>query len=143
MFSFSEKRAVGLIQKSFSEFREYNHSCLSRVYPAGIRVTSSNFNPLPHWLVGSQIVALNYQTYGMITKVQFLLRASCDMNGRQKHASEPGLFRSQWSMRVHSETPFHSRRLSNHIPFTRASQHQSHLRSTAPQSPREHFQYGD
>lgn len=38
---------------------------LSRVYPKGQRIDSSNYNPIPFWNVGAQIVALNYQTPGM------------------------------------------------------------------------------
>lgn len=35
---------------------------LSRVYPKGQRIDSSNYNPVPFWNSGSQMVALNYQT---------------------------------------------------------------------------------
>ena len=35
---------------------------LTRVYPAGTRVASSNMDPLPCWRLGAQMVALNYQT---------------------------------------------------------------------------------
>ena len=33
-----------------------------RVYPAGMRIDSSNFNPLSVWSCGIQMVAMNYQT---------------------------------------------------------------------------------
>ncbi len=36
----------------------------SRVYPKGQRIDSSNYNPVPFWNVGCQMVALNYQTPG-------------------------------------------------------------------------------
>lgn len=32
-----------------------------RIYPKGTRVTSSNYNPLPGWMHGAQMVALNMQ----------------------------------------------------------------------------------
>ncbi|KAG1665244.1 1-phosphatidylinositol 4,5-bisphosphate phosphodiesterase epsilon-1 [Nymphon striatum] len=35
---------------------------LIRTYPAGIRIDSSNFNPIMFWAFGLQMVALNYQT---------------------------------------------------------------------------------
>lgn len=35
-----------------------------RVYPHGKRIKSSNYNPLPAWVVGAQLVALNVQTMG-------------------------------------------------------------------------------
>lgn len=37
---------------------------MSRIYPKGTRVDSSNYNPQPFWNVGCQMVALNYQTMG-------------------------------------------------------------------------------
>ena len=36
--------------------------CSSPSYPAGARVDSSNYNPTLTWYVGSQLVALNFQT---------------------------------------------------------------------------------
>jgi len=42
---------------------------MTRVYPVGKRITSSNYNPVPHWLSGSQVVALNYQTFDRGTDV--------------------------------------------------------------------------
>ena len=64
MFSFSEKRSNSLLQKNEKEYKDYNTRYLTRVYPSGIRVNSSNVDPLPHWLCGAQLVAMNYQTYG-------------------------------------------------------------------------------
>ncbi|RHY11054.1 hypothetical protein DYB25_003713 [Aphanomyces astaci] len=43
-------------------FAAYNRTHLSRVYPSGLRVDSSNYNPVMGWGTGSQLVALNYQT---------------------------------------------------------------------------------
>jgi len=40
----------------------YNTRQLSRVYPAGKRIDSSNFNPQQLWNAGIQLVALNLQT---------------------------------------------------------------------------------
>jgi hypothetical protein len=37
---------------------------LMRSYPAGMRIDSSNFNPVLFWAFGLQMVALNYQTEG-------------------------------------------------------------------------------
>lgn len=37
---------------------------MSRIYPKGTRMDSSNYNPQPFWNVGCQMVALNYQTMG-------------------------------------------------------------------------------
>lgn len=45
-------------------FLKYNRTALSRVYPCGVRVDSSNFDPCPSWKLGCQMVALNFQTGG-------------------------------------------------------------------------------
>uniref|UniRef100_A0A6Q2XVU5 Phosphoinositide phospholipase C n=1 Tax=Esox lucius TaxID=8010 RepID=A0A6Q2XVU5_ESOLU len=45
---------------SFKETKAAN--LLSRIYPAGSRTDSSNYNPVPMWNTGCQIVALNFQT---------------------------------------------------------------------------------
>uniref|UniRef100_A0A671NBF2 Phosphoinositide phospholipase C n=1 Tax=Sinocyclocheilus anshuiensis TaxID=1608454 RepID=A0A671NBF2_9TELE len=41
---------------------KHNTDKLSRIYPAGLRTDSSNYNPVPLWNAGCQIVALNFQT---------------------------------------------------------------------------------
>ena len=43
-------------------WREYNREHLTRCYPAGGRVDSSNYNPVVSWHIGCQLVALNFQT---------------------------------------------------------------------------------
>eukprot|EP00980_Cylindrotheca_fusiformis_P023799 scaffold11028_cov73-Cylindrotheca_fusiformis.AAC.1 len=35
---------------------------MTRTYPAGVRVDSSNYNPMLAWSLGCQMVALNFQT---------------------------------------------------------------------------------
>jgi len=62
MCSFSENKVNKFISKHTAEFALYNCRQLSRVYPKGTRVESSNYDPMPAWTCGSQIVALNYQT---------------------------------------------------------------------------------
>lgn len=42
----------------------YNKQQLSRIYPKGTRVDSSNYMPQLFWNVGCQLVALNFQTLG-------------------------------------------------------------------------------
>eukprot|EP00953_Heterococcus_sp_UTEX-ZZ885_P015737 8868-Heterococcus_DN1.PRE.1 len=63
--SFSEPKTEKLLKKSAADWVEYNTKQMSRIYPAGTRVDSSNYDPCPSWNVGSQIVALNYQTPGL------------------------------------------------------------------------------
>lgn len=42
----------------------YNKRQMSRVYPKGTRMDSSNYMPQMFWNAGCQMVALNFQTMG-------------------------------------------------------------------------------
>ncbi|XP_032658422.1 1-phosphatidylinositol 4,5-bisphosphate phosphodiesterase beta-2 isoform X3 [Chelonoidis abingdonii] len=60
--SFTETKAYDLLTKSAEQFVEYNKRQMSRIYPKGTRMDSSNYMPQMFWNVGCQMVALNFQT---------------------------------------------------------------------------------
>ncbi|XP_061620341.1 1-phosphatidylinositol 4,5-bisphosphate phosphodiesterase beta-3 isoform X1 [Phyllopteryx taeniolatus] len=62
MSSFVETKGMDTLKNSPIEFVEYNKNQLSRIYPKGTRVDSSNYMPQLFWNVGCQMVALNFQT---------------------------------------------------------------------------------
>jgi len=63
MHSVSENRVRSLCRhKSSHQWMIFNQAHMSRTYPAGSRVDSSNYNPLLAWSTGCQMVALNFQT---------------------------------------------------------------------------------
>ncbi|KAI7792763.1 1-phosphatidylinositol 4,5-bisphosphate phosphodiesterase delta-1a isoform X2 [Triplophysa rosa] len=62
MASFKESKAVNFAENSATAYIHHNMDKLSRIYPAGSRTDSSNYNPVPLWNAGCQIVALNFQT---------------------------------------------------------------------------------
>ncbi|XP_007545102.2 1-phosphatidylinositol 4,5-bisphosphate phosphodiesterase delta-1-like, partial [Poecilia formosa] len=62
MSSLKESKAFQLADASATAFIHHNMDKLTRIYPAGSRTDSSNYNPVPMWNVGCQIVALNFQT---------------------------------------------------------------------------------
>ncbi|XP_078331805.1 inactive phospholipase C-like protein 2 [Crassostrea virginica] len=66
MCSFSESTAIKLAMSCPEEFVNHNKKFLSRIYPNGMRVDSSNYNPQDLWNCGCQMVALNYQTHGLM-----------------------------------------------------------------------------
>lgn len=71
MSSFPETKAEKFTTRSKGKrFLQYNRRQLSRVYPRGQRLDSSNYDPLPMWLCGSQLVALNFQTPGEAVQVE-------------------------------------------------------------------------
>ena len=55
--------------QSKAELEKHNSRYLMRVYPAGRRIDSSNFNPLSCWRRGVQMAALNWQTYDVHQQV--------------------------------------------------------------------------
>uniref|UniRef100_A0A3P8QSX3 1-phosphatidylinositol 4,5-bisphosphate phosphodiesterase n=1 Tax=Astatotilapia calliptera TaxID=8154 RepID=A0A3P8QSX3_ASTCA len=62
MSSFVETKGMDALKSFPIEFVEYNKNQLSRIYPKGTRVDSSNYMPQLFWNVGCQMVALNFQT---------------------------------------------------------------------------------
>lgn len=62
--SFVETKADSVVRQKPIELLKYNQKGLTRVYPKGQRVDSSNYDPFRLWLCGSQMVALNFQTAG-------------------------------------------------------------------------------
>ena len=67
MSSFVETRIEKIVKNKFQAgtFINYSIRQMSRVYPKGQRMDSSNYDPLPMWNAGCQMVSLNYQTGGM------------------------------------------------------------------------------
>uniref|UniRef100_A0A8C6X231 Phosphoinositide phospholipase C n=1 Tax=Naja naja TaxID=35670 RepID=A0A8C6X231_NAJNA len=60
--SFTELKAYELLTRSPIQFVNYNKRQMSRIYPKGTRMDSSNYMPQMFWNVGCQMVALNFQT---------------------------------------------------------------------------------
>lgn len=78
--SISEKKAKDLCSKYPLAFKEFNKAAFTRIYPAGMRVKSSNYEPHWLWMCGCQLVALNYQTFdkGMqLNRAQFAGNGGC------------------------------------------------------------------
>ncbi|XP_051637933.1 1-phosphatidylinositol 4,5-bisphosphate phosphodiesterase eta-1 isoform X1 [Manacus candei] len=86
VLSFSETRAHQAVQQKAEQFMLYNQKQLSRVYPSAYRIDSSNFNPIPYWNVGCQLVALNYQSEG---RVMQLNEAKFRVNGNCGYVLKP------------------------------------------------------
>uniref|UniRef100_A0A673LW50 1-phosphatidylinositol 4,5-bisphosphate phosphodiesterase n=1 Tax=Sinocyclocheilus rhinocerous TaxID=307959 RepID=A0A673LW50_9TELE len=62
MSSFNESVGLGYLRTNAIEFVNYNKRQMSRIYPKGGRVDSSNYMPQIFWNAGCQMVALNFQT---------------------------------------------------------------------------------
>ena len=55
MSSFGEPHAFKYKNQSAVDFVQYNKRQLSRIYPAGKRIDSSNYDPVDMWNAGCQI----------------------------------------------------------------------------------------
>uniref|UniRef100_A0A8C7R732 Phosphoinositide phospholipase C n=1 Tax=Oncorhynchus mykiss TaxID=8022 RepID=A0A8C7R732_ONCMY len=60
--SVNENTAKRLCRRNSEKLIQHTTCQLLRTYPAATRIDSANPNPLPFWLHGMQVVALNYQT---------------------------------------------------------------------------------
>ncbi|KAK5055080.1 hypothetical protein LTR16_010670, partial [Cryomyces antarcticus] len=69
IYSFSEwtfdKKCNNKDEDLKALIEKHNRRYLMRVYPAGKRVNSSNYDPLKYWRRGVQMAALNWQTYDL------------------------------------------------------------------------------
>ncbi|KAJ8389936.1 hypothetical protein AAFF_G00112210 [Aldrovandia affinis] len=116
MSSFSENDALKQIKDSGKLFVRHNSKYLSRIYPSGQRLQSSNYDPQEMWNCGCQIVALNYQTpgeqmdlnqgrfltnggSGYVLKPSFLRCANSDFNP-ENTGGGPGHIPTMLSIRV-------------------------------------------
>jgi len=55
MSSFGEKKALKFAHEDPKAFLQHNQRQLCRIYPAGGRIDSSNYDPMILWTVGSQL----------------------------------------------------------------------------------------
>lgn len=79
MASVGEVKAMKLVGEGRAgEWSQHTTQQLSRVYPRGRRVDSSNYDPSPFWNCGVQMVALNYQTYGELSEEKVVMRTDHD-----------------------------------------------------------------
>nr|DBA16852.1 TPA: hypothetical protein GDO54_002381 [Pyxicephalus adspersus] len=88
--SFVENKAESLSKSKASDLLKYNRKALTRVYPKGPRVDSSNYDPLKLWLCGVQMVALNYQTPDRYIQIN---QALFSYNGRCGYILQPECMR--------------------------------------------------
>ncbi|XP_062269731.1 1-phosphatidylinositol 4,5-bisphosphate phosphodiesterase delta-3-A-like [Platichthys flesus] len=91
--SFSESDATRHIKDSGMYFVRHNSHQLSRIYPSGQRLQSSNYNPQEMWNAGCQIVALNFQTPGEqmdLNQGRFLQNGQCGYMLKPPFMCQPG-----------------------------------------------------
>lgn len=69
MFSLSENMANKMLKAGMIDLIKHTRGHLVRIYPKGMRVNSTNYEPHRYWGAGTQLVAINWQTVGEFTNV--------------------------------------------------------------------------
>ncbi|KAL4986389.1 PLC-like phosphodiesterase [Aspergillus falconensis] len=84
VYSFAERSFESICREPSNKalFEKHNSKFLTRVYPSGFRLRSSNFDPLKFWRRGVQMAALNWQTYDIGMQMnQAMFAAGSDRTG--------------------------------------------------------------
>ncbi|XP_055996618.1 1-phosphatidylinositol 4,5-bisphosphate phosphodiesterase eta-2-like isoform X3 [Ostrea edulis] len=89
--SLGENKALKMVENDRDGVVQLNRHMLVRTYPAGSRTDSSNYNPVPMWNTGCQVVALNYQT---ASEPMHLLQGKFMDNGGCGYLLKPGFLLS-------------------------------------------------
>lgn len=92
--SFNEVFASRCATDHPGDFVNYNKKFLARVYPSPMRIDSSNMNPQDFWKCGCQIVAMNYQTPGLMMDLNI---SWFRQNGNCGYVLRPAIMREQVS----------------------------------------------
>uniref|UniRef100_H2Z2T4 Phosphoinositide phospholipase C n=1 Tax=Ciona savignyi TaxID=51511 RepID=H2Z2T4_CIOSA len=91
--SLHEQDAAKLVENEAGDFVNHNKTYLTRVYPSGARMDSSNFNPQDYWNCGVQIASLNYQTPGLMMDIndgRFAMNGACGYVLKPSHYARQG-----------------------------------------------------
>ncbi|KAF7294521.1 DNA polymerase [Mycena kentingensis (nom. inval.)] len=91
IFSLSESKAKKFFQEDAPEFKlenliRHTQTHVVRIYPKGTRVNSTNYEPIPFWAAGCQLVALNIQTLDLGYRINQAMFMRC---GRQGYVLKP------------------------------------------------------
>lgn len=76
----SESKIEKLIKSNPDAVVQFNQRKMTRIYPKGVRVDSSNYDPGPMWSHGCNLVALNYQTHDLpmwLNHARFMINKRC------------------------------------------------------------------
>lgn len=101
--SLNENAAKKLCRKQPHALIAHTETQLVRAYPAGMRIDSSNFNPVIFWTFGIHMVALNYQTEDVALHLN---SAMFEQNGRCGYVLKPAVMRDRSHMMYRRFNPW-------------------------------------
>jgi phosphatidylinositol phospholipase C delta len=132
LFSLSEKTAGKVMKQGAMDLVKHTRGHLVRIYPKGLRVSSSNYHPHRFWAAGAQLVALNWQTSGTSALHTPLPRthAAC----RPRHDAQPRHVPAQRPLRLRPQAARAARERQGPPPeaLEALPRHLHHLRAAAP-----------
>jgi phosphatidylinositol phospholipase C delta len=76
VFSLSENTANRYLKQAVIDLIKHSRAHLVRIYPKGLRLASTNYEPHRYWAAGAQLVAINWQTCGEASSQEFTCRSS-------------------------------------------------------------------
>jgi hypothetical protein len=91
MHSFSETKLERFYKSDTERLIQFNRTNFSRIYPKGTRFASTNYDPIPSWATGCQMVSMNYQTddrYMRLNNIKF------EQNGHSGYILKPERIRT-------------------------------------------------
>ncbi|CAG8637846.1 15029_t:CDS:10 [Cetraspora pellucida] len=86
MCSFTDNASSKLIKSERDALIQHNTRQLTRIYPGGFRINSSNYEPHHQWMVGNQLVSLNWQNFDLGMQIDY---AMFSVNGRCGYVLKP------------------------------------------------------
>ncbi|KAL0482336.1 phosphatidylinositol phospholipase C, delta [Acrasis kona] len=86
MHSFGELKVDKFSKTCSKNIIQFNQTNFSRVYPKGTRFSSTNYEPTLGWIMGCQMVALNYQTQDRALRMNSMM---FEANGRCGYVLKP------------------------------------------------------
>ncbi|OCH90182.1 PLC-like phosphodiesterase [Obba rivulosa] len=86
VFSLSETTANRILKQGMLDLVKHNRTHLVRIYPKGMRIGSTNYEPHRYWAAGAQLVALNWQTFDLGYMIN---HAMFQRNGRAGYVLKP------------------------------------------------------
>jgi len=86
LFSLSETTANKILKQGMHDLIKHNRTHLVRIYPKGLRLNSTNYEPHRYWSAGAQLVAINWQTCDLGYMIN---HAMFQRNGRSGYVLKP------------------------------------------------------
>uniref|UniRef100_A0A0K0F0U0 1-phosphatidylinositol 4,5-bisphosphate phosphodiesterase n=1 Tax=Strongyloides venezuelensis TaxID=75913 RepID=A0A0K0F0U0_STRVS len=111
LYSMNEVKAIELLKNEGEQFVEHNKRQITRVFPKGSRIDSSNFMPLMFFCSACQMVAINFQTPDLPYQINSTF---FETNGNCGYVLKPQNMRKE-SMKF---DPFETHQVENVVPNT-------------------------